>query len=128
MRHDLLSDVLSAIKNGDNYGKKETISPSSKLVKEVLLILQKNKFIGDFEYIDDARGGKFRIQLLGKVNKCCSIRPRFPVKKDEYEKWEKRFLPAAGFGFLMVSTSKGIMTHIEAKEKELGGKLLAYCY
>ena len=128
MRHDLLSDVLSAIKNGDNYGKKETISPSSKLVKEVLLILQKNKFIGDFEYIDDERGGKFRIQLLGKVNKCGSIRPRFPVKKDEYEKWEKRFLPAAGFGFLMVSTSKGVVTHIEAKEKGLGGKLLAYCY
>jgi len=128
MRHDLLSDVLSAIKNGDNYGKRETISPSSKLVKEVLLILQKNKFIGDFEYIDDERGGKFRIQLLGKVNKCGSIRPRFPVKKDEYEKWEKRFLPAAGFGFLMVSTSKGVVTHIEAKEKGLGGKLLAYCY
>ena len=128
MRHDLLSDVLSAIKNGDGYGKRETITPFSKLVKEVLLILQKNKFIGDFEYIDDARGGKFRIQLLGKVNKCGSIRPRFPVKRDEYEKWEKRFLPAAGFGFLIISTPKGVMTHIEAKDKGLGGKLLAYCY
>lgn len=128
MRHDLLSDVLSAIKNGDNYGKKETITPSSKLIKEILLILQKNKFIGDFEYIDDGRGGKIKIQLLGKVNKCGSIRPRFSVKRDEHEKWEKRFLPASGFGFLIVSTSKGVMTHIEAKEKGLGGKLLAYCY
>jgi len=128
MRHDLLSDVLSAIKNGDNYGKRETLTSASKLVKEVLLILQKNKFIGDFEYIDDGRGGKFRVQLLGNVNKCGPIRPRFPVKRDEYEKWEKRFLPAAGFGFLIVSTSKGIMTHIEAKDKGLGGKLLAYCY
>lgn len=128
MRHDLLSDVLSAIKNGDYCGKRETITPSSKLVKEVLLILQKNKFIGDFEYIDNGRGGKFRIQLLGKVNKCGSVRPRFPVKRDEYEKWEKRFLPAAGFGLLIISTSKGVMTHIEAKEKGLGGKLLAYCY
>lgn len=128
MRHDLLSDILSAIKNGDNYGKIETITSASKLVKEVLLILQKNKFIGNFEYIDDGRGGKFRIELLGKVNKCGSIRPRFPVKRDEYEKWEKRFLLAAGFGFLIVSTSKGVMTHIEAKEKGLGGKLLAYCY
>jgi len=128
MRHDLLSDVLSAIKNGDNYGKRETLTSASKLVKEVLLILQKNKFIGDFEYIDDGRGGKFRVQLLGNVNKCGPIRPRFPVKRDGYEKWEKRFLLAGGFGFLLVSTSKGVMTHIEAKEKGLGGKLLAYCY
>jgi len=128
MRHDLLSDVLSAIKNGERAGKKETISPFSKLVKNVLLILQKHDYIGDFEYIDDKRGGKFKIQLLGKINDCNSIRPRFPVKKDEYEKWEKRFLPASGMGFLIVSTPEGLLTHVEAKEKELGGILLCFIY
>jgi len=128
MRHDLLSDVLSAIKNGDNSGKRETITPFSKLVKEVLLILQKHNYIGDFEYIDDKRGGKIRIQLLGKINDCNSIRPRFYVKKDEYEKWEKRFLPAIGLGFLIVSTPQGILTHDVAKQKGAGGTLLAYVY
>ncbi len=128
MRHDLLSDVLSAIKNGEKTGKRETITPFSKLVKDVLLILQKHNYIGEFEYIDDKRGGKFRIQLLGKINDCNSIRPRFYVKKDEYEKWEKRFLPAAGLGFLIVSTSQGIMTHDVAKKKGIGGTLLAYVY
>ena len=128
MRHDILSDVLSAIKNGDRAGKKETITSASKLIKNVLLILQKHNYIGDFEYIDDKRGGKFRIQLLGKVNNCNSIRPRFYIKADQYEKFEKRFLPAAGFGFIIVSTSKGLMIHSEAKEKEIGGTLLGFVY
>jgi small subunit ribosomal protein S8 len=47
---------------------------------------------------------------------------------DEYEKFEKRFLPAKGVGVLIVSTIKGIMTHEEAKGKTLGGRLIAYCY
>jgi len=128
MRHDLLSDVLSAIKNGDKYGKRETITTASKLVKNVLLILQKHNYIGDFEYIDDKRGGKFRIQLLGKINDCNAIRPRLFVKKNEFEKYEKRFLPAAGLGIIIISTPKGVMTHNEAIEKELGGALLAFVY
>jgi small subunit ribosomal protein S8 len=128
MRHDLLSDVLSAIKNGDKVGKSETVTPSSKLVKNVLLILQKHNYIGDFEYLDDNRGGKFKIQLLGKVNDCKAIRPRSFIKVEDYEKFEKRFLPAAGMGFIIVSTSKGLMLHSEAKEKAIGGTLIAFVY
>jgi small subunit ribosomal protein S8 len=128
MRHDLLSDVLSAIKNGDKVGKSETVTPSSKLVKNVLLILQKHNYIGDFEHMDDNRGGKFKIQLLGKVNDCKAIRPRFYIKAEDYEKFEKRLLPAAGMGFIIVSTSKGMMLHSEAKEKGIGGTLIAFVY
>lgn len=128
MRHDLLSDALSAIKNGDRVGKKEAVTSASTLIKDVLIIMQKKGYIGNFEYIDDGRGGKFKIQLLGNVNSCGSIRPRFAVKKDEYEKYDRRFLPSAGFGILIVSTSKGVMFHEEAKDNGLGGKLLAYVY
>lgn len=128
MRQDLLSDILSAIKNGDNYGKAETVTHASKLVKEVLLILQKHNYIGNFEYVDDGKGGKFKIQLLGNVNNCGTIRPRFSVNVREFDKYEKRFLPAEGFGFLIVSTSEGLFTHNDAKNKGLGGKLLAYVY
>lgn len=128
MRHDLISDVLSSIKNGDQYGINECVTQSSQLVKSILLILQKHGYIGDFEFVDDKRGGKFKIQLLGKVNNCNSVRPRVYVRKDGYEKYEKRFLPAIGFGFMMVSTTKGVMTHNDAKEKGLGGVLLGYVY
>lgn len=128
MRHDLLADVLSAIKNGDKSGKREAITPFSKLVKEVLLILQKHNYIGDFEYVDDKKGGKVIIQLLGKINDCNSIKPRFYIRKDDYEKWEKRYLPAIGLGFLIISTSQGVLTHDISKEKGIGGTLLAFVY
>ena len=128
MRHDLVSDVLSSIKNGDMYGKKETFTPTSNLVKNILLILQKNNYIGDFEYIDDRKGGKFRIQLLGKINNCNAIRPRISIQIDDYEKYEKRFLPASDMGFIIVSTSKGLMTHDKAKERKLGGVLIGFVY
>src|SRR3989338_5282700 len=123
MRHDVLSDVLTSIKNGDLYGKREAITPTSKLTKDVLLIIQKHKYIGDFEYIEDGRGGKFRITLLGRINGCGSIMPRYSVTKNEYVKFEKRYLPAVGVGLLIVTTSLGVITHNEAKQKGTGGKL-----
>ncbi len=127
MRHDLISDALSSIYNCERFGKMKALVPASKLVKEVLLIMQKHGHIGSFEYTD-ARKYNFEVTLIGNINKCGSIRPRFSVKKDEYEKWEQRFLPAADFGILIVSTNQGLMTHIEAKEKGIGGKLIAYVY
>ena len=128
MKHDLLSDVLSAIKNGDGMGKREALVPFSRTIKDILLILQKSGYIGEFEYVDDKKGGKFKIQLLGKVNDCNSIRPRHFVKKDGYEMWEKRYLPAIGMGYMIVSTNLGVMIHKEAIEKGLGGTLLAFIY
>ena len=128
MRHDTLADVLSAIKNAESIGKIDCITPASRLVKEILKVMQKQGYIGVFEFIDDGRSGKFKIELKKKVNDCNVIKPRYALKADEFEKWEKRFLPARGFGILLVSTTKGVMTHEDAKKQHLGGKLLAYVY
>ncbi len=128
MRHDLISDMLSAIKVNEAFGKKSAVIKASRMEKDLLLLLQKNGYIGSFELVEDGKGGKFEIQLIGKVNDCGSIRPRFAVKAEGLEKWERRFLPAAGVGLILLSTSKGIMTHIEASQQNIGGKLLAYVY
>jgi ribosomal protein S8 len=37
-------------------------------------------YIGDFEVVDDRRAGKIVIELLGRINKCGVISPRFDVK------------------------------------------------
>ena len=129
MQTDITNDALVAIKNAEAVGKSEVVvKPTSKLLKGILLIMQKSGYIGEFEYIDDKRGGKFRIGLMHKINKCGVIKPRFPVKKDDYEKWEQRYLPARDFGLLIVSTPHGLMTHRESKEKGTGGRLIAYAY
>ena len=49
-------------------------------------------------------------------------------KFPEYGKWERQFLPSIGTGVLIVSTSKGIMSHLEAKNQNTGGKLLGYAF
>jgi len=128
MRHDLLSDVLYSISNAEKIGKKVCVVPASNLVKNVLKVIQDSGYIGSFEFIDDGKSGNFQIELLGKINKTRSIRPRFSVKSDTFEKWESRYLPAKNFGILIVSTSKGVMSQKDAQEKEIGGRLLAYIY
>ncbi len=129
MRHDLLNDAISNLKNHERIGKSECIlHPVSKLLVEVLRVFQKEGYIGEFELSDDGRGGSIRIKLIKQINDCGIIKPRFPVKRAEFKKWEERFLPAKGFGILVVSTPKGVLSHREANEKNLGGRLLAYIY
>jgi small subunit ribosomal protein S8 len=128
MLNDPLADVMSDINIFENARKKECTVPASKLVGNVLHTMQKNNYIGAFEYIDDGKSGKFKIELLGRINTCGVIKPRYASGKDEYEKWEKRFLPAKGFGIMVVSTPKGIMNHKEASERGLGGRLLGFVY
>jgi len=126
---DVLSNGLTTILNNELRNKREcVISPASKLLGKVLRIMQLNGYIGEFEFIDDGRSGKFKVQLLGRINKCGAIRPRFAVKVDEIEDWEKKFLPSREVGLLIISTPRGVLSHKEAKEKGIGGRLLAYVY
>jgi small subunit ribosomal protein S8 len=126
---DALSNGLTAILNNEMRNKRECIiSPASKLLGKVLRVMQLNGYLGEFEFIDDGRSGKFKVQLLGRINKCGAIRPRFPVKVSEIENWERKFLPSRDVGLLIISTSKGVLSHREAKEKGVGGRLLAFVY
>ncbi|MBS3050625.1 MAG: 30S ribosomal protein S8 [Candidatus Aenigmarchaeota archaeon] len=128
MRHDLLSDVLYVINNAENIGRRSVTIPASKLVKDVLIVIQRSGYIGSFEFIDDRKSGSFNVELIGKINKSRAVRPRFPIAKDEFEKWEIRYLPAKGFGLLIISTSKGVVSQKEAAELGVGGRLLGYVY
>jgi len=128
MLHDVLADALTAIKNAEKVGKNECVIRASKTIKAVLKILQDKGYIGSFEFVDDGKSGKFKIELKGKIIDCNAIKPRFSVKSDKLEKWEKRWLPAKGFGILILTTPKGIMDHNKAKELHTGGRLLSYCY
>jgi len=126
---DTLANGLTTIINNEMRNKRECIiSPASKLLGRILRIIQLNGYIGEFEFIDDGRSGKFKVQLLGRINKCGAIRPHFSVKADEFEECEKKFLPSRDVGILVISTSRGVLSHKEAKERRTGGKLLAFVY
>lgn len=126
---DTLANGLTTIINNEMRRKRECIiNQASKLLGRVLRVMQLNGYIGEFEFIDDGRSGKFRVQLLGRVNKCGAIKPRFPVSSKKIEDWEKQFLPSRDIGVLVFSTSLGVMSHKEVKENKIGGRLLAFVY
>jgi len=129
MLNDPIANALSKILNAEKLSKSScTIKPISNTIKKILKIMQDKRYIGGFEEIKDGKGGYANINLIGSINKCGTIKPKYPIKKDQFEKFEKRYLPAKDFGIIFVSTNQGIITHKEAKEKKIGGILLAYCY
>ncbi len=129
MLNDPLANVMSSIMNNETIGRSEClIKPVSNVVRTILKVMKDNSYVGDFKEIEDSRGNYIKLNLIGSINKCEVIKPRHSVKVTDFEKFEKRYLPAKDIGILFLSTSKGIMTHYDAKSKKLGGKLLAYCY
>ena len=127
--NDTLAMALSNISNAEKVGKLTCIiNPNSKLISAILTILKEYNYIAEFKVEKTSKRGIIEVTLANKINKCAVIKPRYAVQLDNYEKYEKRYLPAKNIGIIIVSTNKGIITHHEAKEKKLGGRLLAYCY
>ena len=127
--NDTIADALVCIKNSDTAAKHDCVfRPASKLLGEILKVMQREGYISGFEFLDDKREGKYRINLQGKINECRAIKPRHAVAKNEFEKFERRYLPSRDIGIMIVTTPKGVFTHKEAKEQGSGGRLLAYVY
>ena len=129
MLNDPLANALSLMKNAELKGKGTCeIQPSSKLIGGVLNLLKEKGYIKEFELIDDGKTGVFQVKLKGNINNCGVIKPRYPIKRDDLDRWEARYLPAQHFGMLIITTTKGIVSQDEAKKDGIGGKLLAYVY
>lgn len=128
MKHDPLADMFSILKNMESIGREECIVPASKIIKDVLNVIHQHNYIGGHEFIDDGKGGKFKVKLIGRINNCGIIKPRFSVVKGGFIKWEKRYLPANSMGILIITTPMGIMDQMHAVKAGTGGRLLGYIY
>lgn len=85
-------------------------------------------YIGEFEIVDDHRSGKIVVNLIGRINKCGVISPRFDLKLGDIEKQVTNLLPSRQFGHIVMTTSVGIIDHEEARKKHTGGKVLGFFY
>ena len=129
MQQDLLNDALVALRHADLQGKQAvTLAPASKLVGEVLRILQSTQYIDGFTFVQNGRGGSYEVKLARRINSCGVIKPRLAVRLRDLEKFESRYLPAQDFGRLVLSTSHGVITQVEARQQKVGGRLLAYVF
>ncbi|XP_072692019.1 small ribosomal subunit protein uS8 isoform X1 [Canis lupus baileyi] len=155
VRMNVLADALKSINNAEKRGKRQVlIRPCSKVIVRFLTVMMKHGYIGEFEIIDDHRAGKIVVNLTGRLNKdtvasvsfmkdgctpycgnlmgqrskCGVISPRFDVQLKDLEKWQNNLLPSRQFGFIVLTTSAGIMDHEEARRKHTGGKILGFFF
>lgn len=130
-RTDLVADVLTMIRNAVMAKKTSVVVPLSKMVIAVLEILKSEEYIENFKE-QAALGaqktikiylrytaGESTIQGLRRIS-----RPGLRV----YAKYTKMPSVLRGFGRAIVSTSSGVMTDRQAKEKKLGGEILCYVW
>src|SRR5271163_2075217 len=108
-----------------NVSKHLSINPFLFRFEQFLILVG---YIGEFEEIDDHRSGKIVIQLNGRVNKCGVISPRFNIRLPDLENWVNQLLPARSIGYVVLTTSAGIMDHEEARRKHVAGKILGFFY
>jgi small subunit ribosomal protein S8 len=121
--NDPFSNALSGLANAESVGHlTHDVSPASNEIGSVLEVFYDRGFIEGFDFVDDGKAGSFEVELNGPV------KPRYSAGADEFEKWEKRFLPARDYGTLIVTTSHGVMSHYEAREQGIGGQVIAYVY
>src|SRR3989338_1602435 len=130
-RTDLVADVLTMIRNAVMAKKTSVVVPLSKMVIAVLEILKSEEYIENFKeqaalgaqktikiYLKYT-GGEPTIQGIRRIS-----RPGLRV----YAGYTKMPRVLRGFGRAIVSTSSGLMTDRQAREKKLGGEILCYVW
>ena len=126
MAQDITADALNQIKNAKKARKEVVkIKRYSKLLLELLQIMKLKRYVHSYKV--DVKEKTVEISI-GDILECRSIKPRFYVKKNELEKYIRRFLPSRNYGVIIISTNKGLMTHHDAIDQNLGGSLIAYFY
>ena len=125
MSQDVISDTLNQIMNAKRAKKQEIkIKKYSNLLLSVLEIAKKHEYIESYKVNEKEKS----VDIKFSLNECKAIKPRFTVQVRDIDKYVRRYLPARNFGIIIISTSKGLVTHEEAYDKNAGGSLIAYFY
>jgi small subunit ribosomal protein S8 len=124
------TDLFTMMRNAFMV-KKETLDvPASKITAAILEILKRENYIENFKHIEDKKQGILRIYLKYIASKS-AIRNIKRISKPGLRMYVKRDkVPSVlrGRGIAIISTSKGILTDKEAREKSLGGEIIGYIW
>ena len=127
---DPIADMLTRVRNAIQRKHATVLVPASKLKLEILRVLKEEGYISDFEKIEDEKQGMISITLK-YVEKTPVIKGLKRISKPGLKVYAKRNeLPRVlnGLGVAIVSTSGGVMSDREARQKNLGGEDLAFVW
>ncbi len=122
MSQDILSDGLNQIMNAKRSRKDKVRVVASRFFLDVLELAKREGYIASYK----TEGN--HVEIAFQLHECKTIKPRFHVTVEEIEKYMRRYLPSRHLGMLVISTSKGLLTHREALDQGIGGSLIAYFF
>ena len=128
---DPIADMLTRIRNGNQALLERVDMPASRLKVEVAKLLKAEGFIRAFKLVDDGRQGVLRVYLKYGAGNDRILQGIRRVSKPGLRVYRKAAkVPAVynGLGVSVVSTSQGVMTGKEARERRLGGEVLCYVW
>lgn len=129
---DPIADYLTRIRNANSAGHRVVEIPASNLKKEITKILFDQGYILSYKFEENDVQGSIKIALkYDKVTKEPVIRSIQRVSTPGLRKYAGATeLPRVlnGLGIAIVSTSHGVMTSKQAKQRNVGGEVLCYVY
>lgn len=128
---DPIADMLTRIRNASMRGQKTTQMPYSNLKKEIATLLAKYRYIRKFESTE-VEPGKKTMKLFLKYQDGKSV---INGLKRISKSGQRIYSGAEGIqriggrrGMIIVSTSKGLLPHWEARKQKTGGEVLCVVY
>ncbi len=130
---DPIADMLTRIRNAAVAGQDTVRMPSSKLKESLAAILRQEGYIADFRAADDlSRPGRvLEVVMKYTPERVPTISGLRRVSKPGlrvYSRADKLPRVLGGLGVAVLSTSQGLMTDREARERRVGGEVLCYVW
>ena len=128
---DTIADMLTRIRNAVLINAARVDCRNSNICQGIAQVLKQEGFIEDFAVIDDGRQGILRISLrYGPSGEALisSMKRMSKPSRRVYKKADELPRPLEGLGVAIVSTSSGVLSDRQAREKHVGGELLCTVY
>ncbi|OHB85713.1 MAG: 30S ribosomal protein S8 [Planctomycetes bacterium RBG_19FT_COMBO_48_8] len=124
---DPIADMLTRIRNAVRVNKEQVNVKASKICEGIAAVLKKEGYISGYDRIDDGNQGILRIMLKYDQEGRSIINEITRASKPGrrvYCSVEKLPRVLAGMGIAIVSTSEGVMSDINCRQKNVGGEIL----
>ena len=128
---DPIADLLTRIRNAQHAGMEVVSVPASKMKIGITHLLKEEGYIRAYKCIRDSKQGMLKIALKYAEDGKGVIQGL-----DRQSKPSRRLYVQAegipyvknGFGFAILSTSKGLMTDRQARKEHVGGEFICSVY